>query len=274
MDAQSEEALLHQGPTPTSGRSAKAIGAIIIPSNQAEMLEHHQLRPEGGGRHHRTALDHAGTAGSAPDTVGGMQMVNNNASTVCAGLPATTTIASPNRTFGVITSTSDGGGDGFRQGDFMIDARGSTALVERELQNQSIMQMGNMVMNPVFEISRRNGWKSGSSRKRLDPELVQDDSQGRKAGRVATSATGSAARSPWPRFVRRPISFGSRPTWTGMSYAGPSGSHPHRSHVAPRVAAKRELAYLQYQIQKGINVDDSKVRLAEPPPKLRTQRLT
>jgi hypothetical protein len=35
---------------------------------------------------------------------------------------------------------------------------------------------------------------------------------------------------------------------------------------------KRELAYLQLQIQKGINVDDNKVRLAETAAKLRTQK--
>jgi hypothetical protein len=35
---------------------------------------------------------------------------------------------------------------------------------------------------------------------------------------------------------------------------------------------KRELAYLQLQIQKGINVDDNKVRLAETAAKLRTTR--
>ena len=56
------------------------------------------------------------------------------------------------------------------------------ALVERELQNQSIMQMGNMVMNHQSSRSvRRNGWKSGSSRKRLDPERFRMNQEERQA---------------------------------------------------------------------------------------------
>ena len=45
-------------------------------------------------------------SGSAPDTVGGMQMVNNNASTVLRRIARNDTIASLNRTFDVITGTS------------------------------------------------------------------------------------------------------------------------------------------------------------------------
>ena len=41
-------------------------------------------------------------------------------------------------------------GDDEEKGDYSIDARGSSALVERDLQNQAVMQMGSIVTNPVF----------------------------------------------------------------------------------------------------------------------------
>ena len=60
----------------------EAIDAIIIPSNQVEMLNIINFSLKVAEDITGLPLDRTGAAGSAPDTVGGMQMVNNNASTV------------------------------------------------------------------------------------------------------------------------------------------------------------------------------------------------
>jgi hypothetical protein len=63
------------------------------------------------------------------------------------------------------------------KGDFVIDARGSSSLVEKDIQNQAVMQMGQLVMNPAFGISPERWIKEAMKVQRLDPEkfLLTDE---------------------------------------------------------------------------------------------------
>jgi len=98
-----------------------------------------------------------GQLGTAPDTVGGMTMLNNNATAVLRAIA---------RNFDdQITETLIGRfyewlllfGPDECKGDFTIDARGSSALVERDSQSQALVQMIALSKDPAFG---------------LDPELV------------------------------------------------------------------------------------------------------
>jgi hypothetical protein len=59
------------------------------------------------------------------------------------------------------------------KGDFVIDARGSSALVERDIQNQSVVQMGNIVLNPAFGIDPKKWFGEYCKSQRLDPKAFQ-----------------------------------------------------------------------------------------------------
>lgn len=102
-----------------------------------------------------------GQQGSAPDTVGGMTILNNNASVVLRA---------------VIRSIDDclietqatrfyewlmvHGKDDSIKGDYQIDAVGSTSLIERDLANSGFKELAPMSINPAFG---------------LDPELVGEE---------------------------------------------------------------------------------------------------
>jgi len=119
-----------------------------------------------------------GQLGKAPDTVGGMTLLNNNASAVLRRLA---------RTFDDCVTTPHirryydwlliyGKDD--EKGDFTIEARGSTALVERDLQAQEIIQMASIVVNPLFGLDPKK-WASEllKSRKFSPKNFEFDDEQ-------------------------------------------------------------------------------------------------
>lgn len=122
-----------------------------------------------------------GQAGAAtPDTVGGMQMLNNNASSVLRRIARLfdDKVTEPHirRYYDWLMEYGE---DESIKGDFCIDARGSSALVERDLQNQSIMQMGSLVMNPAFGIDPEKWFSEALKAQRLDPQRFLMDEEKR-----------------------------------------------------------------------------------------------
>jgi tellurite resistance protein len=61
------------------------------------------------------------------------------------------------------------------KGDFDIHAKGSSALLERDAQNQFIQQMGELVMNPVFGLDPKKWMAQQLTQQRLDIEKFQYD---------------------------------------------------------------------------------------------------
>ena len=92
-----------------------------------------------------------GEKGSAPETVGGMVMLYNNANSV---LRQRVKLYDDNITRPHIARYYDwkmaNDPDPKIKGDFEIDARGSTALVERDIQNQALLNLANITNNPRY----------------------------------------------------------------------------------------------------------------------------
>jgi hypothetical protein len=92
-----------------------------------------------------------GQQGSAPETVGGMVMLYNNASAV---LRQRVKLYDDNITRPHIGRYYDwkmaNDQDPAIKGDYEIDARGSTALVERDIQNQAMLNLANITNNPRY----------------------------------------------------------------------------------------------------------------------------
>lgn len=115
-----------------------------------------------------------GQMGKAPDTVGGMTMLNNNASAVLRRIA---------RNFDDrITEPHIGryyewlllhGKNDAEKGDFTIDARGSTALFERDQQSQALMQMVQMSLNPAFGLDPELVLKEAMKGMRIDPKSLE-----------------------------------------------------------------------------------------------------
>jgi hypothetical protein len=95
-----------------------------------------------------------GQAGSAPETLGGQQLVDRNASGVLRRIARTfdDCITEPHTrryyTYLLMYGESD-----YEKGEFVIDARGSTALVEREITRQETTGLLELSLNPQFKLS-------------------------------------------------------------------------------------------------------------------------
>ncbi len=108
---------------------------------------------------------------TTPETLGGQIMQQNNASVVLRRIARLfdDRVTEPHirRYYEWLLMYGD---DDSIKGDFQIDARGSTALVERDIQNQAVIQMGNIVMNPAFEIDPAKWAEEALRAQRLDPK--------------------------------------------------------------------------------------------------------
>ena len=118
----------------------------------------------------------------APDTVGGMQMLQNNAGTVLRRIARLfdDRVTEPHIRRYYEWLMVHGENDAAK-GDFQIDARGSTALVERDMQNQQIMQMGSLVANPAFGLDPEKWLSEMLKSQRLDPKRFQMDEEKKAA---------------------------------------------------------------------------------------------
>jgi hypothetical protein len=103
-----------------------------------------------------------------------MQMLSNNASTVMRRIARTfdDTVTEPHihRYYEWLLLYGE---DEAEKGDYKIIARGSSALVERDIQNQTIAQMGAMVLNPTFGIDPKRWVGEYFKSQRLDPRNFQ-----------------------------------------------------------------------------------------------------
>ena len=92
-----------------------------------------------------------GEQGSAPETVGGMVMLYNNANSV---LRQRVKLYDDNLTRPHIGRYYDwkmaNDPEPAIKGDYEVDARGSTALIERDIQNQALLNLANITNNPRY----------------------------------------------------------------------------------------------------------------------------
>lgn len=122
-----------------------------------------------------------GERGSAPETVGGMVMLYNNANSV---LRQRVKLYDDSITRPHIGRYYDwkmaNDPDPSIKGDFEIDARGSTALVERDIQNQALLNLANITNNPRYipHLREREELKAILKAFRVNPEeLMKPEDQ-------------------------------------------------------------------------------------------------
>lgn len=156
----------------------KAIQFFDIPSKQKDLLElvnfGMKLMEDSTG----LPMLLQGQQGAAPDTVGGMTMLNNNASAVLRRLARTfdDKVTEPHvRRY--YTWLLQHGDDDSVKGDFTIDARGSTALVERDLQNQHIPELIKISPNPIYGIDPKKAMEQFLRSLHFDAKSWQFDDE-------------------------------------------------------------------------------------------------
>lgn len=111
-----------------------------------------------------------GQQGKAPDTVGGMTILNNNANAVLRRIARLfdSCITEPHirRYYAWLMEY---GKDDDEKGDFQIIARGSTALVERDIQNQEMVNILQLCANPIYKKNPAKAMDEYLKSRRFDP---------------------------------------------------------------------------------------------------------
>lgn len=122
-----------------------------------------------------------GEKGSAPDTVGGMVMLYQNASAVLRQRVKLydDAITRPHlgRYYDWFMANDN---DPAIKGDFEVDARGSTSLLERDIQNQALLNLANVTNNPRYvpHLKEREELRLILRAFRVNPEeLLKDEEQ-------------------------------------------------------------------------------------------------
>jgi hypothetical protein len=131
----------------------KAFTAVEFNSYQGELANIIKMAMELADQETGVPTLLQGEKGSAPDTVGGMQMLMNSANVVLRRLVKQfdDMITRPHirRYYDYNMMYNE---DEEVKGDFSIDARGSSALLIRDIQNQAFLNLLAAAANPVFGV--------------------------------------------------------------------------------------------------------------------------
>lgn len=112
---------------------------------------------------------------TTPDTFSGMQLQNNNANQLLrdVGYAIADDITNPlvEKFYEWLLLDPDVPND--EKGDYQVNCNAAAAMIERAIQDQTVMQMGQMVGNPAFGIDPKKWFASMARSKRLDPREFQ-----------------------------------------------------------------------------------------------------
>lgn len=160
----------------------EAIQPIIIPPMQKELTEMIQLGMKMMEDATGITFLMQGQQGSAPDTVGGMQMMLQNSSTVLRNVARIydqkVTIPNIQRYYGWLLMY----GDDDMKADLQIEATGASSLVEREIQAMFMPQILQMVStNPGLEGSPKKAFQEWLKSMKFEPSKFDMDEQEKQA---------------------------------------------------------------------------------------------
>ncbi len=115
------------------------------------------------------------TGPTTPETLGATQLQNNNANTLLrsVGYSYDDHITEPKVHAFYEWLMLDPTVPDDEKGDFEINAHGSIAMVERAIQDQTLEQMGQMILNPAFGVDPAKWFAEWMKSKRLNPRLME-----------------------------------------------------------------------------------------------------
>lgn len=225
-----------------------------------------------------------GQSGTAPDTVGGLMLVSANASTVLRRIARTFDDVFVARHIARYFEWLQMYGDNqaAKTGDIKVVARGSTALLERELNNQAIMQLGQIVLNPVFGIDPE-AWAGEMLRaQRLDPtKFMMSEEKKKAAAAPAPAPTVEAAKIRAEADLQKAQIAAQavqhridKDTDRDTVYVNAEAQRTQVEHEArmAELQVKRDLAMLDYANKREMSLEQVKKDLAITAMKLRTQK--
>jgi hypothetical protein len=184
-----------------TGTVNEAFAAINIPAMQEELFAIIQFSLKMAEDVTGLPMLLQGQQGKAPETVGGMQMLNNNASTVMRRIARNydNKITKPHISRYYEWLILDTDVPDSEKGDYKIVAHGSSALVERDIQNQSIAQNLQLALQPAFGVDPKKAYAEYLKSQRLNPKTFQYSDE--ELAKIA-EATKANPPPPDPNVIR------------------------------------------------------------------------
>lgn len=257
----------------TGGPNERADDAFTmkeISMHQAELQAIISLGMQLADAETSTPLIAQGEQGDAPDTVGGMQMLMNSANVVLRRLVKQyddyVTKRHIRRYYDYNMAYSEEEGI---KGDMQIDARGSSALLVRDIQNQAFTNLLAAAANPVFApfIDPKKLFEKALAAQHVQPQdIMKSDSQMKEEAEAA-------AKNPQPqdpRIQAAMINAKARLDEANARAAGEQSELKLRDKIAEqnfaaqieKLALERELALLKYATDQKLTIEEAKVQLA------------
>lgn len=282
-----------------TGDVRAGITAINIPSLQQELLAIIQYALKMAEDVTGIPLILQGQQGAAPETVGGMQLLHNNATTVLRRLARTfddqIVIPHIKRYYQWLMMYCD---NDEAKGDYTIEALGSTALLERDIEATALVQLSEYALNPVFGVKPREWFRELIKSQGLDADkFMMSDEE------YAQMQQAQAQQPPqMPQVMAAQIRAEAELQKAQMlaqleaeklriqdenqklrirtdqdrdtAYVTSQIRRDEATYVARlrELELKRELAMLEYAMEHKIAIEEVKARLASDAMKLRVQK--
>jgi hypothetical protein len=165
--------IFYAGEDDTTDDVNKAMAMFTIPSLQKELMAIVQFGLKMAEDVTGLPLLLQGQSGGAPDTYGGQQLVEKNASGTLhrIALLFDDCITEPHirRYYAWLLQY----GEDDEKGEFVIDARGSTVLVEREVYKQEVTQLLQAALQPAFGLNPKKVMEEHLRSTKKDPKNFQ-----------------------------------------------------------------------------------------------------
>jgi hypothetical protein len=188
------------------------------------------------------------------------------------------------------------------KGDYEIHAHGSTALVERSIQDQSIMEMSQLALNPAYGVDPKRWFAQMSKSKHLDPRDFQytDEEMKRmeetppppppqvqaaqiraqleqlklQASQQADAADQQLARELAQLDAQVKQNIAAQDTDRDLKWveANNAQTQIEKDFRLQELILKRDLAIMEYSNKRGIAIEEVKAKLAMEAMKLKVTK--
>lgn len=251
-----------------SGSLNDVFGQVEFNMHQPEFANIIRLGMDLADAETSTPMIAQGEQGSAPETVGGMQLLLNSSNVVLRRLVKQFDDRVTRRhirryyDYNMAYSEKDA-----IKGDFSVDARGSSALLVRDIQNQAFTNLLAAGANPVYAkfIDEKKLFEKALAAQHIQPQdIMKTDAQIKQAEEMQQAAP------PDPRIAAAEITANARlkeaetrerSDTEEIKLRREIALQNHASQVA-KLELERDVAMLKYATEQQITLEQAKVQLA------------
>lgn len=263
---------------PDAGTDAsRAMTFFVQPSMQAEMMAIIQLGEKNMESNTGLPMILMGMQGDIQETAAGRTIQNNNGTSVLRRIARLfdSCITEPHirRYYAWLMEYGE---DNAMKGDFQITARGSAALVERDIQNQQLPTIMQMSKDPAFEMSPKRARDEYLKSQRFDPtafDLTEEEKKARAEQQPPPPPQIAAAqiRAQSAEKVAQVREQGQTQRTQMALEAEAKDSEAERSLKRMMIEVDAQLGVANLSAEERMALNDAKVSLSGIAMKLKTQ---